>query len=390
MHGPWSARSIIIDRRTAMTQREQSDWRRFVMEANAATAGFPPAPTETIVTPSPIGAHFPSPPSLDPIELLPPAAADKLRKLRLRREDAHRLVPEFETIRSASLARVNAQNELKRLRDPAGDGGFNLPETDPRVVAATKTLNKATAEFTRLQELQAVRSAAFQSASAAQANVEAWLRDGRPHGNVLEAIEVEPPTRLKGETVLDAVERFRRRGRELKADLHRIASAAYPSAYCKQRMREMVEALAQRGAPSVSRLVELDSPVEFQTQNQKSTVLAEQRLLAFAEVPDTLALVAWLHKDALIKRLDAEIDAEADDGAALSHEAREKAESEVMGDLLAVERDEAALTWSAIEQGLPVEFRPDISPLALLGVQLIVTPRAEPGPSTPGLSWQRR
>jgi hypothetical protein len=124
--------------------------------------------------------------------------------------------------------------------------------------------------------------------------------------------------------------------------------------------------------------------VEFQSQNQKSTVIAEQRLLAFAEVPDTLALVAWLHKDALIKRLDAEIDAEADDGASLSHEAREKAESEVMGDLLAVERDECGLVFSAQSQGLPIEFRPDISPIAILGLTLITTLRAELPASSPG------
>ncbi|OSI79310.1 hypothetical protein BSZ21_01530 [Bradyrhizobium canariense] len=38
-----------------------------------------------------------------------------------------------------------------------------------------------------------------------------------------------------------------------------------------------------------------------------------------------------------------------------------------MGDLLAVERDEAALVWPAQAQGLPVEHRADINPLALLG-----------------------
>ena len=55
--------------------------------------------------------------------------------------------------------------------------------------------------------------------------------------------------------------------------------------------------------------------------------------LAFAEIPDTVALIAWLHRDALIAALDREIDTEADDKAALSHEARQKAEAEVMGDL---------------------------------------------------------
>ena len=40
----------------------------------------------------------------------------------------------------------------------------------------------------------------------------------------------------------------------------------------------------------------------------------------------------------------------------------------MLGDLLAVERDEAALVWTAQSQGMPVEHRADISPLALLGL----------------------
>ena len=145
-----------------------------------------------------------------------------------------------------------------------------------------------------------------------------------------------------------------------------------------------------QGAPSVSRLVELDGPVDFQTQRVQSEVHGERRSLAFTEVPDTVALVAWLHREALIKRLDEEIASEADDKAALSHEARQKAEAEVQGDLLAVERDECALVWQAQAESLPCEHRSDISPLALLGLQLVTTPRGETPETTPGLSWPMR
>jgi hypothetical protein len=69
--------------------------------------------------------------------------------------------------------------------------------------------------------------------------------------------------------------------------------------------------------------------------------------------------------------LDREIASEADDKAALTHEARQKAEAEVMGDLLAIERQEASLVWRAQSENLPVEHRPDCSPLALLGLRLI-------------------
>jgi hypothetical protein len=57
-----------------------------------------------------------------------------------------------------------------------------------------------------------------------------------------------------------------------------------------------------------------------------------------------------------------------------------------MGDLLAAERDEAALVWQAQAQGLPVEHRADISPLAILQVRLVTTPRADAAETSPGYS----
>jgi len=187
---------------------------------------------------------------------------------------------------------------------------------------------------------------------------------------------------LKGETVLDAVERLRRRCRELRADQHRIRSAPFPSGYAKQRMRAEIEALAIQGTPSVSALIEVDGKVEFQTPRLTSEVHAERRSLAFAQVPDTLALTCWLHKDSLIAALDREIVTEADDKAALSHEARQL-EAEVMGDLLAVEREESALVWLAQAQGQPCEHRADCAVLSILGCGLITVPRPPNGPSSP-------
>jgi hypothetical protein len=110
-------------------------------------------------------------------------------------------------------------------------------------------------------------------------------------------------------SLLSDLQRLRRRGRELKADMHRIESAPYPSSYCKQRMREQIEALAMPGTPDVTNLIEHDGKIEFQTQRVTSEVHAERRLLAFTAVPDTVALVAWLHKEALIVALDARLPA---------------------------------------------------------------------------------
>ena len=74
-----------------------------------------------------------------------------------------------------------------------------------------------------------------------------------------------------------------------------------------------------------------------------------------------------------------------------SHADRELRTAEVMGDLLSIERDEGELAWLAQAQGLPIEHRSDISPIALLGLRLTTAPRADASPETsPGLSWPWR
>ena len=371
-------------------------WRQHVlnnvlprMEANAAPAAtsFDPAPAH----PQPFSAGMHLQPQYDPLETLPPLAAEKLRLLRQRSADAHALIPTGFDVQTASAARVEAANALKRFTDHPQDGGFGLKADDRRVLEAQRTLDRATDAFERIKQRSETKTAAWQAASQALSTAEPWFKSGRPGGTTPVECEWPEPELLKGETVFDAIERSRRRCRELKADLHRIASAPFPSSYAKQQMREQIEALAMQGAPSVSMLIEHDGKIEFQTQRLMSDVHAERRSLAFTEVADAVALTCWLHKSALIAALDREIASEADDKAALTHEARQKAEAETMSDLLATERDESLFVWQAQSRGLPVEHRADISPLALLGLRLVTAPRAVALPETsPGLSWPMR
>ena len=205
-----------------------------------------PAPTQTVTASQPLPGAYHTVPSFDVTELLPERCADLLRALRQRAADAHAVIPEFETVRQASMDRINAENALRRLTDHPQDFGHNLKPDNPTVIAAQRTLGKLTADFERLKQLQEVRAAAWQTASGALAAVESWLKDGRPGSTVLEAVEVEPPKLAKGEDVLSGVERLRRRGRELKADLARISAAPFPSSYAKAQMRRQIDALAMQ------------------------------------------------------------------------------------------------------------------------------------------------
>ena len=183
-------------------------------------------------------------------------AADRLRALRDHVDDLHRLLPEFEVRRLAGEERLAAEQRLKRLQDHPQDGGFALPDTDPRVIAAQRDLKNLTAETRRLTDNYERKVEAWRAASATLANVESWLSGGKPSGVMLRDHADETPKLSKDTDVLTFVELQRRRVRELRADLNRIASSPFPSAYCKQRMREQITALAERGRPSVPRLVE--------------------------------------------------------------------------------------------------------------------------------------
>jgi hypothetical protein len=52
----------------------------------------------------------------DAIALLPKGGQDRLRKLRLRFNDLNKLIPKFEDTHAATMARVEAEQRLARLR----------------------------------------------------------------------------------------------------------------------------------------------------------------------------------------------------------------------------------------------------------------------------------
>ena len=273
-----------------------------------------------------------------------PKAAERLRTLRQRFNDMNVLVPKFQEIKEASDALVVAEQRLARLQAPRSEGGFGYHETDARVREQLKQVTKLSDEFKRINERREARSASWTSVSLVVSACETWLRDGRPGGTTLADFDGPEPKLIKSETIVDGIERLRRRCREIKAAIHTIESAPFPSVNAKQKMRAQIEALAQIGQPDVSDLIENDRPVTFPMQRVQSDVVGiEMTAFAFAQVPDTVAMFAWLHKDAIIKKLDAEIDAVADDAAALSSEERAKRLAEAQGDLLSVERDESCV-----------------------------------------------
>jgi hypothetical protein len=225
-------------------------------------------------------------------------------------------------------------------------------------------------EIARLQSIlstyggTAARSAELSTALARY--VGRFVEGARPHGLAVE------PRLLSGETETLAVERMRRRIRELRSDIDRVRAAPYHSTDAKQRARAWVEQLAERGAPNVFELIdrqrgEIIWP-EVTTQTMGISRGTGDQVLIPVAVKDTLAVMAWLNPDAMIARLCSSIDADSDDANALTQAERETKVAELRSDILATEREEEALIERLEAAGASLLRRGDADPRAVLGL----------------------
>lgn len=100
--------------------------------------------------------------------------------------------------------------------------------------------------------------------------------------------------------------------------------------------------------------------------------------------------MAWWDKPGLIARLSAELNAIADDDDALGDKERHERITELLADLLFVEREECALIEIAKQQGLPAEYRVDCNPLAVLQIEWVPAPPSAPDPDAGKAGWSLR
>ena len=147
-----------------------------------------------------------------------------------------------------------------------------------------------------------------------------------------------------------------------------------------------INALAEAGTPHVDGMIEHGSALMFPTVSLSSLVHAETPVLAFTETTDAMGTLCWLFKDQIIARVSQEIDAVADDKAALNEKQRSEMAAQIDTDRLLIERAECALIWHAEAKGEVIDWRGDTTPMALLGVRLV---KATPADTSPGSSWMQ-
>jgi hypothetical protein len=308
----------------------------------------------------------------DATDRLPEAARDKLTALKQERYELNLLARGLsDQIEEQRALRRDADNRRLQLLNPAAYANGAPAEDDPLVLAETAKVEKTNNEIRRLQALYETRSGRWNALGQLIASIEKWVTSAP--GNLV-MHEGEAPTLRKNESLLTAIERIRSRTRELEADERAVRAAPMPSALVKEKITAEVEALARRGAPDVFGAIKHRGEGVKWPSARADVVLypapGTDPAKPVVTTPDTLALLAWLAKDELVAALTAEIDARADDGAALTHEQRADRLAEIDIDLLNVERDEEALVEMAHRAGTPVDRRPDASPLAVLGLAL--------------------
>ena len=142
----------------------------------------------------------------------------------------------------------------------------------------------------------------------------------------------EPVTSIlkKGERIVDAVDRCRHRLRELAADRHRVRSSPWPSSEAKQRARQMIEQMAEAGAPLIDSMIEHNSPLSFPMVSlQSSLVGLDQPTMTFTETVDAVSVMCWLFRDQMLAKINKGIDEVADDKAALNERQRAEMEAQI-------------------------------------------------------------
>jgi hypothetical protein len=178
------------------------------------------------------------------------------------------------------------------------------------------------------------------------------------HGNV--TLELAPPVTVElddDEKLTDVLAHTRSEIAALQDQLGRVRITPLPKADAKELAEQFVVEMAAKGRPAVSIV------------NDKLRVVPPGDMLA---AEDTLALICWADPIAVLRRLDHEIDKRPDRSDALSAHERQRLISEIEERLLTLERCEEHLIESAAADGFEVLRRPTASPLAVLGVVIVI------------------
>lgn len=293
----------------------------------------------------------------------PPSTLAKLREMQDRREAAFALAQvALAKLREATAEYRHAEDQLAEMDRSQPGVAYPRAVREKELASAQAAKQRAGEEVVLRRARYDAATQAANEAGACLQELEGWLRklDGlvefRPF-----ARPVPSPVR-KGEPVHAALDRVRSDIANLKADLHRIASAPITSTEAKAQVRREVEALAEQGEPDLGRVF-AGQPIRWPTYTPRTP----SGQIITTDLFDARATLVWLMRAPLLARLDAEIDALSDDAAALSAEQRRTEDARVRAEILALERAEESIIESA-PAGVVIHRRQKADPRAVLNL----------------------
>jgi hypothetical protein len=140
---------------------------------------------------------------------------ERLLQINERAENLHRLRVPLEDRQEAGIEKVKAEQRLAELLAHPSLGGFGLHPEDKRVIAQRALIEQLTAQVDLYNARTEQANTLWQPAARTRQNVNDWSWD-RPRGTAVEDWPTPLPKLNGKETLLDAIERYRRRGRELR------------------------------------------------------------------------------------------------------------------------------------------------------------------------------
>lgn len=215
------------------------------------------------------------------------------------------------------------------------------------------------------------RAAEAQSRFYFLEKVEDWLRRNVTPGRTFRRCIVTPPKAPRG--YLPAVEQLRGELRVVGERRQEIETAPLPPNELLNRAVREIDAVAKHGALRINPCARGPEPVtSLQELLRISAVPVSEAggLNIFGTGAGGGALFAWLHRDALVERVEQMISALPTKGC-LSDEEREARLAEIDASRLEVERAEEALICKAEAEGQTIPRRTDANPLAILELEMV-------------------
>lgn len=319
---------------------------------------------------------------LVPEKILPPEAATKLDFFQRQVRDAQGLWDiEREKVFDDLVIRV--QKSERRIADLIGQ--YGLKDNDATLVRERALHADLVDQKNNSAQAMNSYSARANEARAVVDGVNVLLRDmsGRRR-----RIVMAPPANDGLKVAAghqDALIRVRGEIEKIKGQIDTARAAALPIADLKRRARDCIAAFAGQGRVRIDdRGVMGWPPLDGEIKLIEGMVpVAHAITHKWALASSVAAITSWLHGDALVARIESDLDARAGDGVLrLTDEERDARLAKLAADLLGRERVEEAIIVAAQKAGQHIARRRDADPRAILGVE-----DGGPLPEVKGAPW---